>query len=172
MAYTRKYNEKFMHKLALKQVFSNSKYIILSILIFVVMFVPFMIILQFMFFEPFFTFSVPASEAFGFSLVVLISALSGLVLSMGVYRIRVLQTSRKKVSPSFAGTILGGFTGACGCISMNIALVPLLVPLAGLITFIEAYAIPLRLVSVSILGLSYFITVRGITSECKIDTKS
>jgi len=161
-----------VHKLALKQVFSNPKYIILSILIFVGMFVPFMIILQYMFFEPFFMFSVPASEALGFSLIVVIPALSGLVLSMGVYRLRVLQTSKQKLSPSFTGTILGSFTGACGCISMNIALVPLLLPLAGLVTFIEAYAIPLRLVSVSILGLSYFITVRGITSECKIDSKS
>jgi len=157
-----------MHKLALKLVFSNSKYIILSILIFVGMFLPFMLVLQYIFFEPFFTFFVPASEAFGFSLVVVISALSGLTISIGVYRLRVLQTNKQKVSPSFTGTILGGFTGACGCISMNVALVPLLVPLAGLVTFIEAYAIPLRLVSVSILGLSYFISVKSLNSECKI----
>ncbi len=157
-----------MHKLALKQIFSNTKYIILSILIFAGMFVPFMIFLQYMFFEPFFIFSVPTSEAFGFSLVVVISALSGLVLSMGVYRLCVLQTSKQKVSPSFTGTILGGFTGACGCISVNVALMPLLVPITGLVTIIESYAIPLRLISISILVLSYFMTVRSLTSECKI----
>jgi len=47
-------------------------------------------------------------------------------------------------------------------------LVPVLVPLASTVAIIENYAIPLRLISIAILGFTFFITVRGITSECKI----
>jgi len=54
---------------------------------------------------------------------------------------------------------------------MNIALVPILVPIAGTVAFFEAYAIPFRLISIAILGFTYYITVKGITSECKIDIK-
>ncbi len=66
------------------------------------------------------------------------------------------------------GSIIGAGTGACGCISMNIVLIPILIPIAGTVAFFEAYAIPLRLISIAILGFSYYLTVNGITSECKI----
>ncbi len=157
-----------LQKQALKLVFSNSKYVILSIVIFIGMFVPLIILLQYLFFEPFFIFQVSDSEVFSFSLVVIISALTGLVLSMGIYRIRILRVRKRKLSSSVFGSIIGAGTGACGCISMNIALVPILVPIAGAVAFFEAYAIPLRLISIAILGFTYYVTVKGITSECKI----
>ena len=134
------------------------------------MFVPLIILLQYLFFEPFFIFQVSNSEVFSFSLVVIISALTGLVLSMAIYRIRILRVRKRKLSSGVFGSIIGAGTGACGCISMNIALVPILVPIAGTVAFFEAYAIPLRLISIAILGFSYYLTVKGITSECNIKT--
>jgi len=157
-----------MHKHAFKLVFSNPKYVILSIGIFVGMFLPFMILLEYLFIEPFLIFYVPYSEVFGFSLVVVISALTGLVLSMGIYRVRILGARTRKMSSGIFGSIIGVGTGACGCLSMNIALLPILIPIAGAIAFFEAYAIPLRLISIAILGFTYYITVKGINSECKI----
>jgi len=74
------------------------------------------------------------------------------------------------MSSGVMGSIIGAGTGACGCISMNLAIIPMLVPIAGVIAAIETYAIPLRLISIAILGFSYYITVRGITSECNIKT--
>jgi len=127
-----------------------------------------MILLEYLFIEPLLIFYVPYSEVFGFSLVVIISALTGLVLSMGIYRVRILGARTQKMSSGIFGSIIGAGTGACGCLSMNIALVPILVPIAGAVAFFEAYAIPLRLISIAILGFTYYVTVKGITSECKI----
>jgi len=69
------------------------------------------------------------------------------------------------------GSIIGVGAGSLGCLSMSMALVPVLVPLAGTIAIIEDYTIPLRLISIAVLGFTFFITVRGITAECKIDIK-
>ncbi len=157
---------------ALKLVFSNFKYVILLVLIFVGMFVPLTIFLQYFFIEPFLIFSVSVSEIFNFSLVVIISALTALVLSMGIYRMRLLQTRARNMRAGIMGSFIGVSAGTLGCLSMSLALVPVLVPLATTIAIIEDYAIPLRLISIAVLGFTYYITARGITSECKIDTKS
>jgi len=157
---------------ALKLVFSNYKYVILLVLIFVGMFVPLIIFLQYIFFEPILIFSVSGSELFSFSLVVIISALTALVLSMGVYRMRLLQTQARKMRTGIIGSFIGVSAGTLGCLSMSLALVPVLVPLASTIAVIEDYAIPLRLISIAILGFTFFITMRGISSECKIQKQN
>lgn len=128
-----------------------------------------MIFLSYLFFEPFLLFHVSGSDIFGFSLVIIISALTGLVLSMAVYRICILRNRTRNMSVSLLGSIIGAGAGACGCVSMSIAFVPILLPIAGVITFLDAYAIPLRLISITILGLTYFITAKGIASEYKIN---
>ncbi len=161
-----------MHKQVLKLVFSNSKFLVLSIAIFVGMLFSFSILLEYLFLEPFLIFEVPYSEIFDFSLIVFISALTGLVLSMGIYRVRILRTRKLRMSPGVIGSIMGAGTGACGCLSMNLVLVPLLLPIAGLVTIFETYAIPLRLLSIAILGFSYFLSARGISSECNIKLKN
>ncbi len=76
------------------------------------------------------------------------------------------------MSPGVIGSIVGAGTGACGCLSMNVALVPLLLPIAGIVTIFEAYAIPLRLFSIGILVFSYFLSARGISSECNTKLKN
>jgi len=156
---------------ALKLVFSNPKYIILSVLIFVGMFVPLMIFLQYIFLEPYLVFSVSDSDLFSFSLVVIISALTALVLSMGIYRMHLLQTRARNMRSGIIGSFIGVSAGSLGCVSMGMVLVPILVPLASTVAIIEIYAIPLRLISIAVLGFTYYITVKGITSECKIDIK-
>jgi len=70
------------------------------------------------------------------------------------------------------GSFIGVSAGTLGCLSMSLALVPVLVPLASTIAVIEDYAIPLRLISIAILGFTFFITVRGISSECKIQKQN
>ena len=153
---------------ALKLVFSNQKYIILSGLIFVGMFIPLIIFLGYIFFEPLLVFSVHDSELFSFSLVVIISVLTALVLSMGIYRMRLLQTQARKMRSGIMGSFIGVGAGSLGCLSMSMALVPILVPFANTIAIIENYTIPLRLISIAVLGFTYFITARGITADCKM----
>jgi len=130
------------------------------------MFVPLMIFLQYIFLEPILVFSVSSSELFSFSLVVIISALTALVVSMGIYRMRLLQTRARNMRSGILGSFIGVGAGSLGCVSMGMVLVPLLAPLASTVAVIENYAIPLRLISIAVLGFTYFITARGITSEC------
>jgi len=82
----------------------------------------------------------------------------------------MLRTKKRKMRSGVMGSIIGAGTGACGCISMNVVLLPILVPIASMVAVIETYAIPLRLISIAILGFSYYITVKGIGSECSIKT--
>jgi len=69
------------------------------------------------------------------------------------------------------GSFIGIGAGSLGCLSMSMALVPVLVPFANTIAIIENYAIPLRLISIAVLGFTYYITVKGINSECKVKIK-
>ncbi|MGI0076598.1 MAG: hypothetical protein ACREAU_04225 [Nitrosopumilaceae archaeon] len=158
-----------MHKQALKLVFSTKAYSILSIVIFVVMFIPLSIISEYIFLAPQVKLYVADYNAFGFSLIVIISALTGLVLSMGFYRIRMLRTSTRKMSSGFLGSIIGASAGACGCGSIGFAIISTFGAVGGAATsFTSNYEIPLRLVSIAILVVTYFYMVRELTKECKI----
>jgi len=81
---------------------------------------------------------------------------------------RLLQTQARNMRSGIIGSFIGVSAGTLGCLSMSMALVPILVPLTSIITVIDEYTIPLRLISIAILGFTFFITVRGISSDCKI----
>ncbi|NNM36579.1 MAG: hypothetical protein HKO48_05650, partial [Nitrosopumilus sp.] len=100
------------HKLALKTVFSNPKYIGLSIGIFTAMLIPLSYIAEYLFLKPKLTLFVPDYSAFGFLLIVIVSVLTGIVLSIGIYRIVMLKSSKKKMSSGFIGSIIGASAGA------------------------------------------------------------
>jgi len=162
-----------MHRLALQLVFSNPRYIALSGIIFTAMFIPLSYIAEYLFFQPRFVLFVPDYSAFGFSLVVIVSALTGLVLSMGIYRIQILKSSKKKMSSGFIGSIIGASAGACSCGSIGFAIISVFGAVGGAATaFLANYEVPLRLLSIAILVATYFYMVRGLTRECKIDFSS
>lgn len=159
-----------MHKLALKLVFSNPRYITLSAAIFTVMFIPLSYIAEYLFFQPRFVLFVPDYSAFGFLLIVIVSALTGLVLSMGIYRIQILKSSKKKMSSGFIGSIIGASAGACSCGSIGFTVISIFGAVGGAATaFLANYEIPLRLLSIGILVVTYFYMVRGLNTECKIN---
>jgi len=127
---------------------------------------------EIIFLEPQIIFYVADYNALGFSLIVGISALTGLVLSMGIYRIRVLRTSKRKIGSGFFGSVIGASAGACGCGSIGFAIISTFGAVGGAATsFASTYEIPLRIVSIAILGATYFYTVKGLTKECKISFK-
>jgi hypothetical protein len=158
-----------LHKESLKLVFSNKKYLIISIIIFIGMLVSLSVFSGYIFFEPFWIFYVGGADLFNFSLLVTISTLTALTIPMGIFRVKILQSSSKKMSPSLAGSIIGATAGACGCLSMNVTILSIFGSIGGsLLSFSTAYAIHLRLISIAILAITYYITIKGITSECKI----
>jgi len=158
---------------AIKLVFSNYRYVVLSGIIFVAMFIPLSIISEYIFLEPYVVMYVTYDDVFRFSLVVIVSILSGLVLSMNVYRIKSLRNSRKKMSGGVLGSILGASAGACGCGPIGFAIISTLGSIGGIATaFLTNYEFPIRIASIAILILVYYTTSKSILTECIIQKQN
>ena len=150
--------------------FSSTAYTILAGVIFFVMLMPLLVLSEFIFVEPFFIFHIPSEQAFGFVLILAVSAMSAIVIPMNVYRIRTLQKSTSKIGGGVLGSIIGASAGICSCGPFGFALISTFGAAAGTATaFLSNYEILLRLGSVGILCLVYYTTTRSISSECKIN---
>ena len=144
-------------------------YAILSVIIFVCMFVPLSIISEFLFVEPFIIFHVIEDRVTSFVLIVSISLMSAIVIPMNIYRIRTLQTSTTKISGGIVGSIIGASAGICSCGPIGFSIISTFGMVAGTATaFLTNYEIPLRLASLGLLCLVYYTTVKSISIECKI----
>jgi hypothetical protein len=158
-----------LHRQALELVFSNKRYLALSASIFVALLISLSIVSEFIFFSPNFLFYVPVYEIANFSLIVIIAALSGLVISLSVYRIRMLKSGVRRSGTGFLGSIMGASAGACSCGSIGFAAVSAFGAIGGTATaFLTNYELPLRLVSIAILGYTYYASVKGIMGQCRI----
>jgi hypothetical protein len=153
----------------LKLVFSNYKYLALAVIISVGLFVPLSIISEYIFLEPYLVMNVPSDRAFGFSLIVAVSVLSGIVIAMNVYRIKTLHNQARKMGGGLFGSIIGASAGACSCGPIGFAIISTFGTTAGIATaFLSNYEIPLRLVALAILGFTYYTTTKSLSVECKI----
>ncbi|MGI0090027.1 MAG: hypothetical protein ACREAF_06760, partial [Nitrosopumilaceae archaeon] len=134
-------------------VFSKSSYVILAVIISVGLFIPLSIISEYIFLEPYLIMHIPLDRLFGFVLIIAVSVMSGLVLSMNVYRVKALRNSAKKMSGGFFGSIIGASAGACSCGPIGFAVISTFGTAGGIATaFLTNYEIPLRLVALAILG--------------------
>ena len=135
---------------------------------FVGIFLPLIYVTEYLFFEPYLLFYVPEYEILNFLSIFVICALTGLVLSMSVYRIRFLQASTRKLRTGLLGSILGAGAGAC-CGGIGIALISIFGSVGGIATSILTnFEIPLRIISVAILVFTYFMIVKDLNKECKV----
>jgi hypothetical protein len=158
-----------LHKEALKTVYSNKKYLVLSIAIFAILLISISMVSEFIFLSPFFVFHVPEYAIFDFVLIIIIASLSGIVTSLSIYRIRLKGDKVRKSGTGFFGSILGASTGVCGCGSFGFAAVSVFGAFGGTVTaFITNYETPLRLVSITILFYTYYASVKDITTKCGI----
>ena len=102
-------------------------------------------------------------------MIVIVAALSGLVIGLSIYRIRMLGSGARRSGTGFLGSIIGASAGACSCGSIGFAVVSAFGAIGGTATaFLTNYALPLRLVSIAILGYTYYVSVKGIMGQCKI----
>lgn len=132
------------------------------------LFLPLLIVTEFIFFEPYFLFYVPEYQMLNFMTIVIISILTGLVLSMSIFRIRFLQASTKKLRTGILGSLIGAGAGAC-CGGIGIALISIFGVVGGAATtFLTNFEIPLRSLSIGILVFTYFMIVRDLNRECKV----
>lgn len=154
----------------IKLVFSDYRYIILAVSIFVGMLIPLSFISEFIFLEPYVITHLPSGAEHSFLLIVVLSALAGLVLAMNVYRINSFRNSpKKKMGGGIFGSIIGAAAGACSCGPIGFAVISTFGAAGGAATaFLTNYEIPIRLVAIGILAFTYYTTTKSLAVECKI----
>ena len=150
-------------------VYSNPSYILIAIGISLLLFFPLITISEFLFFEPFLVFHVYEELKLSFSLIVILSILSAIAISMNIYRVKLIKKTRK-IGSSVIGTIIGASAGACSCGPIAFSIITPFGTTASIASsFLTVYEIPIRLVSISILAVVIFVTIRSLSSECKIN---
>ena len=156
----------------IKIVFADYRYIILAVAIFVGMLIPLSIISEFIFLEPYIIAHIPSGGEISFFLILVVSALSGLVLAMNVYRINAFRNSpKKKMGGGLFGSLIGAAAGACSCGPIGFSVISTFGAAGGIATaFLANYEIPIRLVAIAILAYTYYATVKSLAVECKINT--
>ena len=155
-----------------KLVFSNYKYVLLSFSIFIPMVIGLLILSEYIFLEPYVVSHLPTGTEFGFILIIILSALSALVIPMNVFRINILKTSKQKMGGGVFGSIIGAAAGACSCGPIGFAVISTFGSVGATATaFVTNYEIPIRLIAIGILAITYFTTVKSLKNECKFDPR-
>jgi|TARA_B110000438_G_scaffold210592_1_gene202593 hypothetical protein len=149
-------------------VYSNPSYILIATGFFFLLFIPLIIISEFLFLEPFLVFSMYPETTLSFSLIVTLSFLSSLAVSMNIYRVKLIKET-KKIGSSIVGTIIGASAGACSCGPIAFSVIATF-GTAGSIasSFLTIYEIPIRLTSIGILVIVIFVTSKSLSRECKV----
>jgi len=158
-----------MHYNVFRIVYSNKKYLVLSVAIFSGLFFSLALVSEFIFLSPVFVFYVPPYAIVDFVLIVAVSSLSAIVTSFSIYRIRIKGNDMKKSGVGFLGSIIGAGAGACGCSSLGFSAISIFGTVGGTATaFLTNYETPLRLVSIAILCYTYYVSAKDIIAKCKI----
>ena len=153
----------------LKLIFSNLKFLVLSVLIFLSMMIILSLISEFIFLEPYFVTHMPSGSELGFILITLLSGLSALVIPMNLFRITNLKNSKQKMSGSIFGAIIGSAAGACSCGPIGFAVISTFGSVGATATaFLTNYEIPIRIVAIIILVITYFTTIKSLKTECEV----
>ena len=151
-----------------KLIFSNYRYSTISILITLGLFFSLSIVSEYLFIEPYVVFAVYPDTAFNFSLIVVISILAGMVVSMNIFRVKLVKKVRK-IGSSITGTVIGASAGACSCGPIGFSIITTFGTTGSIASsFLTNYEIPLRLISITILVLVLLTTLKSISRECKI----
>ena len=152
-----------------KVIFSNFKFLALSVIIFSSMMVLLLLVSEFIFLEPYFVTHIPSGSELGFILIITLSALSALVIPMNLFRIINLKNSKQKMSGSIFGSIVGSAAGACSCGPIGFAVISTFGSVGATATaFLTNYEIPIRVVAIAILVITYFTTIKSLKTECKV----
>jgi len=154
----------------LKLVFLNFKFFVLSLLIFSSMMTILLFISEFIFFEPFFVSHMPSGSELGFSLILILSILSAIVIPMNLFRIIHLNNSKQKIGGSILGSIVGSVAGACSCGPIGFTIISTFGSIGATTTaFLTNYEIPIRIIAVVILVITYFTTIKSLKTECQME---
>lgn len=156
----------------IKLVFSNFKYVLLASIIFVSMVIGLLILSEYIFLEPYIVSHLPVGTELGFVLILILSALSGLVIPMNIFRINILKSSKQKMSGGIVGSIVGAAAGACSCGPVGFAVISTFGSVGATATaFLTNYEVPIRIIAIVILIITYFTTVKSLKIECNLNIR-
>ena len=153
----------------IKLVFSNFKYLVLSTVFFSTMVIGLLILSEYIFLEPYVVSHIPSGTELGFVLILIISVLSALVIPMNIFRINILKKSKQKMSGGIFGSVIGAAAGACSCGPIGFAVISTFGSVGATATaFLTNYEIPIRIIAIGILTITYFTTIKSLKIECNI----
>ena len=142
----------------------------ISITIFISLMITLLFVSEFIFFEPFFISHLPNGSELGFVLILILSILSALVIPMNLYRITHLKNSKQKMGGSIVGSIVGSIAGACSCGPIGFAVISTFGSVGATATaFLTNYEIPIRIIAIGILIITYFTTIKSLKTECQMN---
>ena len=155
---------------AIRIVFSNARYAVLASVIFTLMTVALLILSEYIFLAPYIVSHLPSGSELGFALILILSALSALVIPMNVFRIAALKSSTRKMGGGTVGSIIGAAAGACSCGPVGFAVISTFGSVGATATaFLTNYEIPIRIVAILVLAVTYVTTVKSLKTECGLD---
>ncbi len=155
----------------IKLVYSNPKYFLLASGIFVLMTIGLLILSEYIFLEPYVVAHLPSGSELGFILIVVLSALSALVIPMNIFRINILKSSKQKMGGGILGSIIGTAAGACSCGPIGFAVISTFGSVGATATaFLTNYEIPIRIIAIAILIVTYFTTIKSLKAECDVNS--
>jgi len=155
----------------IKLVYSNPKYLLLASGIFVLMTIGLLILSEYIFLEPYVVAHLPSGSELGFVLILILSALSALVIPMNIFRINILKSSKQKMGGGILGSIIGTAAGACSCGPIGFAVISTFGSVGATATaFLTNYEIPIRIIAIAILIVTYFTTIRSLKVECSLNS--
>jgi hypothetical protein len=130
-----------------------------------------LILSEYIFLEPYVVGHIPSGTELEFSLILIISVLSALVIPMNIFRINILKGSKQKISGGIFGSIIGAAAGACSCGPVGFAVISTFGSIGvTATTFLTNYEFPIRIIAIVILTVTYFTTVKSLKTECKINS--
>ena len=128
-----------------------------------------LLVSEFIFLEPYFVTHIPSGSELGFTLIAVLSGLSALVISMNLFRIVNLKNSKHKMSSSIFGTFVGSAAGACSCGPIGFAVISTFGSVGATTTaFLTNYELPIRIIAIAILVITYFTTIKSLKTECNV----
>jgi len=158
------------HIMIIKTVYKNPANILVGSVVFSALLVAILYFQQFLFFEPYMIFHIAVGSELSFILIVTVSALSGLVVSTALFQIRNLKTVSNKVGGGIAASLIGAATGVCtSCVPIGFyIIISLGVAGANTLYFLQLYEIPIRVLAIAVLGVTFMMIIRNIKARCEI----
>ena len=145
------------------------KYVALAVAITAGMAFGLLMLSEFIFLHPYVIGHIPPGSEAGFALILAISAMSGLVIPMNIYRIRMARQTRA-MGGGIMGSIIGTAAGACSCGPAGFAIISTFGSTgAAASSFLTNYEIPVRLVALVVLSVTLYTTHRSLRIQCRLE---